>query len=71
MFDHLRESFMDGHFPLHLDSTQKANGDYEVSWVAPNGTKISATDRSLPEANRRCTDQIRDGVMNGSISLGR
>lgn len=71
MFDHLRESFMDGHFPLHLNSAQNDKGDYEVSWTAPNGETIRATDASLSEANRRCTDQIRDGVLKGTITLAR
>lgn len=71
MFDHLKESFMEGHFPLHLDAIQTAKGDYEVSWTAPSGDRYSATDPSLSEANRRCTDQIREGVLNGTIQLSR
>lgn len=56
MFDHLKESFMEGHFPLHLTAKQMATGDYEVSWTAPSGDRYSVTDASLSEANRRCTD---------------
>jgi len=71
MFDHLKQSFMEGHFPLHFESQLRPTGDYEVSWTAPDGTRYAAVDNSLSEANRRCADQIRDGVLKGTISLGR
>ena len=71
MFDHLRQSFMEGHFPLHLDTQKTPEGDYEVSWTAPGGERIAAVAADLAEANRRCTDQIRAGVLEGTITLAR
>lgn len=71
MFDHLRQAFMEGHFPLHLDTEQTASGEYAVSWTAPNGDKLCAVASSMAEANRRCTDQIRAGVLEGTITLAR
>jgi len=71
MFDHLRQAFMEGHFPLHLDTQKTEAGDYEVSWVAPGGVRFSAVSPSMAEANRRCTDQIRAGVLEGTVTLAR
>ncbi len=71
MFDHLRQAFMEGHFPLHLDTQKTEAGDYEVSWTAPSGARFSATSPSVAEANRRCTDQIRASVLEGTVTLAR
>ncbi len=71
MFDHLRQAFMEGQFPLHLDTQKTTEGDYEVSWTSPNGTRFSAVSPSIAEANRRCTDQIRDSVLEGTVTLAR
>lgn len=71
MFDHLKQSFMEGHFPLHLQTEKTETGDYEVSWTAPDGTRLAATSPSIAEANRRCTDQIREGVLKGTVTLAR
>lgn len=71
MFDNHVDAFFSGHFAPRLDARRHADGDYIVSFTTPNGQVLEAKNSSLNEANRRCTDLIRDGVQNQTIQLGR
>jgi hypothetical protein len=71
MFDRFKDALMAGQFRMAIESEKLPDGQYKASWVAPNGTKVEHTDSSQAEAHRQVTDKVRNGVMDGSLELGR
>ena len=71
MFDRFKDALMSGQFRIEVASERQDDGTYKSSWTAPNGTRVEYTDASQAEAHRRVTDKVREGVMAGTLELGR
>ena len=71
MFDRYTDAFMSGHFQIPLQVTRREDGRYTATYERPDGQSISVTADDAAEANRRCVDQVRDAVLDGTLQLGR
>lgn len=71
MFDRYTDAFMNGHFQLPLTLTKTDEGRYVATYQRPDGQTIEAEADDVAEANRRCMDEIRERVLDGTLQLGR
>lgn len=71
MFDTFKDAFMTGHFQVPVAVEQLTDGRYIASYTSPQGQTVTAVHEDRAEANRRCVDQLRNGVLNGQVELGR
>lgn len=71
MFDRYVDAFMDGHFPITINSKELEDGKWEASYTSPSGQIVTAIDSSLNEAHRQCAEKVKEGVLKREIHLGR
>jgi hypothetical protein len=71
MFDRYTDAFMNGHFQVPLQVERQDDGSYVARYERPDGQTISAVADDVAEANRRCIDNIREAVLDGTLQLGR
>ena len=65
------EAMMEGRYQIPIDVNMTADGEaYCARYTDIHGVTIEVTDQSRAEAHRRCTDQVRDGVREGTIVPG-
>lgn len=70
MFDRYKEALLTGHFQIPVQLEELTDGRYLASYTSPQGQTVTAVHEDRAEANRRCMDQLRNGVMNGQVELG-
>lgn len=71
MFDRYKDAFMSGHFQVPVTIEELTDGRFMATYTSPHGETVRSTHEDKAEANRRCVDQLRDGVLKGSITLGQ
>lgn len=71
MFDRYTDAFMNGHFQLPLQIMRQDDGSYRATYERPDGQRVEAVADDVAEANRRCIDEVRALVLDGTLQLGR
>lgn len=71
MFDRYKDAFLTGHFQIPVTVEQLTDGRYMASYTSPQGETVTRVHEDQAEANRRCVDDIRTNVLNGTLTLDR
>jgi hypothetical protein len=65
------EAMMEGRYQPRIDTNQMENGDWEASFEDHRGNRLVHVDSSQQEACRRVTDQVIEGIRNGTLIPAR